>query len=159
MTVFGINVVFQKHQKTMNFPYQILDAYPWEFRGSLLSWQGMMHSRSKLIWWSPTLSRIWQPKRNLQLRTHTGRRISENQFGILANRWRIYHTVMLFESVAVESLILATLALYSMLIKNSAKYIYCPTGLWNTKDVNQDLTLGLRRNNNCADSVFLKKNQ
>ena len=61
---------------------------------------------------------------------------------------------MLFESVAVESLILATLALYSTLIKNSAKYIYCPTGLWNTKDVNQDLTLGLRRNNNCADSVF-----
>ena len=61
---------------------------------------------------------------------------------------------MLFESVAVESVILATLVLYSRLMTNSAKNIYCPTGLWDTKDVNQDLTLGLWGNNYCTDSVF-----
>ena len=47
------------------------------------------------------------------------RRISENLFGILENRWRIYHTVMSLEPAAVESVILATLALHNMLMTSS----------------------------------------
>ena len=47
------------------------------------------------------------------------RRISESLFGILENRWRIYHTVMSLEPAAVESVILATLALHNMLMTSS----------------------------------------
>ena len=36
---------------------------------------------------------------------HRRGRISENLFGILANRWRIYQTIMLLEPTAVESVI------------------------------------------------------
>ena len=41
-----------------------------------------------------------------------------------------------------------------MLMTGSAKSIYYPTGLCNTEDVNRELTLGLWRNDNCADSMF-----
>ena len=69
------------------------------------------------------------------------RRISENLFGILANRWRIYHTVMLLDAKAVKSATLATLALNNMLVTSSAKSVCCPTGLCDTDDVNWELTL------------------
>ena len=97
-------------------------------------------------------------KRVYNCRHSRGRRISENLLGILANRWRIYHTVMLLEPTAVESVILAILALHNMLMTSSAKNIYCPAGLCGTEDINRELTLGLFRNDNYADSMFsLKK--
>ena len=83
-----------------------------------------------------------------------GRRISENLFGILANRWHIYRMVMSLEPTIVESAILATLALRNMLMTTSAKNIYCPTRLCDTEDVNRKLILGIYRNDNCADSMF-----
>ena len=61
---------------------------------------------------------------------------------------------MLFEPRAVESVILATLALHNMLMTNSARDIYFPTGLCDSEDVNRQLTLGLWRNDKCADSMF-----
>ena len=65
---------------------------------------------------------------------------------------------MLLEPTAVESVILAILALHNMLMTSSAKNIYWPAGLCGTEDVNRELTLGLCRNDNCADSMFsLKK--
>ena len=65
---------------------------------------------------------------------------------------------MLLEPTAVESVILATLALHNMLMTSSAKNIYCATGLCNTEDLNWELTLGLLRNDNCADSmIYLEK--
>ena len=89
-------------------------------------------------------------RRVYNYRNCRGRRISENLFGILANRRPIYHTVMLLESTFVESVILATLALHNMLMKSSAKNIYCPTGLCDKEDVNRELTLGFWRNDNCT---------
>ena len=82
------------------------------------------------------------------------RRISENLFGILANRWCIYHKVILLEPTAVKSVVLPTLALRNMLMTSSAKNIYCSSGLCDTEHVNWELTLGLWRNDNCADSMF-----
>ena len=41
---------------------------------------------------------------------------------------------MLREPTAVESVILATLALHNMLMTSSAKIIYCPTGLCDKED-------------------------
>ena len=61
---------------------------------------------------------------------------------------------MLLEPATVESVILATLALHNMLVTSSAKNIYFPTGLCNTENLNWELTLGLWRNDNCADSMF-----
>ena len=78
------------------------------------------------------------------------RRISENLFGILANRWRIYHTVMLLDAKAVKSVTLATLALNNMLMTSSAKSICCPTGLSDTDDVNWELTLSRK----CSLEMF-----
>ena len=50
------------------------------------------------------------------------RRISENLFRVLADGWRIYQTVvMLLKPTAVQSVILATLALHNMLMISSAK--------------------------------------
>ena len=93
-------------------------------------------------------------RRVYNCRQSRGRRISKNLFSALVNRWCIYHTVMLLEPTAVESVILATLALRNMLITSSGKNIYCPTGLCDTEDVNRELTLCLWRNDNCSDSMF-----
>ena len=93
-------------------------------------------------------------KRVYNYRHIRGIRISENLFCILANRWRIYHTVMLLEPKTVASVILSTLALHNMLMKSSAKNIYWPTGLCHIEGVNQELTLGIWRNDNCADSMY-----
>ena len=61
---------------------------------------------------------------------------------------------MLLEPTAVESVILATLALRNMLMTSSAKNSSCATRLCDTGDVNWELTLGLCRNDNCTDSMF-----
>ena len=59
---------------------------------------------------------------------------SDNEQDI--NKLQPYHTVMLLEPV-----ILATLALYSMLMKSSSKNTYCPAALCNSENVNWELTL------------------
>ena len=48
------------------------------------------------------------------------RKTSEDLFGILANRWRIFFTTIKLEPKHVESIVLAALALHNMLIKNPA---------------------------------------
>ena len=102
--------------------------------------------------------RLKTERRVYNYRNSRGRRILQNLFGILTSRWRIYHTFKLLEPTAVESVILATLALRNMLMTSSAKNIYCPTGFCDTEVVNRELTRGLWRNDNCADSMFsLKK--
>ena len=57
------------------------------------------------------------------------RRISENLFGILASRWRIFFTTINIEPKHVENLVLSALALHNMLIKNPT---YCPGSLAGT---------------------------
>ena len=65
---------------------------------------------------------------------------SDNEQGI--NKLQPYHTVMLLEPV-----ILATLALYSMLMTSSSKNIYCPAALCDSENVSD----------NCVDSIFSRK--
>ncbi|XP_066926385.1 uncharacterized protein [Clytia hemisphaerica] len=60
-----------------------------------------------------------EEKRIYNYRHSRGRRISENLFGILASRWRVFFTVINFEPDYVEDILLATLVLHNMLIKSS----------------------------------------
>ena len=56
------------------------------------------------------------------------RRISENLFGILANRWRIFFTIINLEPNPVEDVILSVIVLHNMLIKSSnSSHVYRPT--------------------------------
>ena len=59
-------------------------------------------------------------KRVYNYRHNRARRISENLFGILANRWRIFFTTINLEPKHVENIVLSALALHNMLIKNPA---------------------------------------
>ena len=59
-------------------------------------------------------------KRVYNYRHRRARRISENIFGILANRWRIFFTTINLEPKHVENIVLSALALHNMLIKNPA---------------------------------------
>ena len=68
-------------------------------------------------------------KRVYNYRHSRARRISENLFGILANRWRIFFTTINLEPKHVENIVLSALALHNMLIKNPA---YRPGNLADT---------------------------
>ena len=59
-------------------------------------------------------------KRVYNYRHSRARRISENLFGILANKWRIFFTTINLEPKHVENIVLSALALHNMLIKNPA---------------------------------------
>ena len=68
-----------------------------------------------------------EERRIYNYRHSRARRISENLFGILANRWRIFFSIINLEPEYVEDCILTTLTLHNMLIKstNSAN-VYRP---------------------------------
>ena len=59
-------------------------------------------------------------KRVCNYRHSLARRISENLFAILANRWRIFFTTINLEAKHLENIVLSALALHNMLIKNPA---------------------------------------
>ena len=70
------------------------------------------------------------PQQNLTTKNYRhsrGKTILEKLFDIMTNRWWIYNSIMLLESTALESVILATLALHNILVTIFAKNIYCPT--------------------------------
>ena len=59
-------------------------------------------------------------KRVYNYRHSRARRISENLFGILANRWRIFFTTINLQPIHIENIVLSALVLHNMLIKNPA---------------------------------------
>ena len=67
-------------------------------------------------------------KRIYNYRHSRGRRISENLFGILSNRWRVFRSPIELSPDKVEDIVLATLILHNYLRKISSS-IYCPIGL------------------------------
>ena len=152
MAVFGTNVVFQKHyieNQELSIPNRRCLPGGVQRIPFVLIGDDAFALKTHMMKPYPQQN-LATERRAYNYRHSRGRRISENMFGILANRWRIYHTVMLLDPAAVESVILATLTLHSMSITSSAKNIYCPTALCDTENVNRELTLGLWRNDNCA---------
>lgn len=81
-----------------------------------------------------------------------GRRTIENTFGILANRWRIYHTPIQATPEHVERLVMATIVLHNFLRKNALRS-YCPPGLADSEKSNGEVVPGQWRRD--ADSSQL----
>ena len=64
------------------------------------------------------------------------RRVSENLFGIMANQWRVFHTVFMLPPETIELLVVAALILHNYLRRASisSRNAYCPTGLSDRED-------------------------
>ena len=90
-------------------------------------------------------------KRVYNYRHSRARRISENLFGILANRWRIFFTTINLEPKHVENIVLSALALHNMLIKNPA---YRPGNLVDTLLEDGEVLEGEWRDNVATDSFY-----
>ena len=74
-------------------------------------------------------------KRIYNYRHSCAQRNSENLFGILTNRWRIFYTMIPLTSRCVVNIILSTLALHNMLLKStSSRNMYRPTTLVDSFD-------------------------
>ena len=61
-------------------------------------------------------------------------RISENCFGIIANRWRLFRSAILLPPDTIKIVVMATLALHIFLRKSASRSIYWPTGLVDYED-------------------------
>ena len=68
-------------------------------------------------------------RRIYNYRDSRARRISENLFGIFANRWRVFCSVILLPPETIEKLTLATLCVHNFLRQSSTNKVYCPQSL------------------------------
>ena len=67
-------------------------------------------------------------KRVYNYRHSRARRIPENLFGIIANRWRVFSSIILLPPETIEKLTMATLAIHNFLRQSTSKTAYCPPG-------------------------------
>ena len=65
-------------------------------------------------------------RRICNYRFSRARRIVENVFRLLANRWRIFRAPIPLQPNKVEIVTMATVALHNWLIKGPSKYVYVP---------------------------------
>ena len=68
-------------------------------------------------------------KRIYNYRHSRARPISENMFGILASRWRVFQTTMQLSPERATSVTLSALILHNYLLKSPSKGTYCSLGL------------------------------
>ena len=98
------------------------------------------------------------PQRNLTIekriynyRHSRARRISENMFGILANRWRVFHTTMHLSPERATSVTLSALILHNYLLKSPSKSTYCTPGLIDQEDEQGNVIAGSWRSEHMAE--------
>ena len=98
------------------------------------------------------------PQRNLTIekriynyRHSRARRISENMFGILANRWRVFHTTMHLSPERATSVTLSVLILHNYLLKSPSKSTYCTPGLIDQEDEQGNVIAGSWRSEHMAE--------
>ena len=83
------------------------------------------------------------------------RRISENLFGILANRWRIFFTITNLKAKYVEVVIFAAPILHNMLIKSpNSVNVYGPTFFADTILEDGEITKGKWCKNEAPNSLY-----
>lgn len=77
---------------------------------------------------------LTEDRRIYNYRHSRARRISENLFGIIANRWRIFRPAILLPPDTVELIILSPLGLHNYLRRSSSSSTYTPVGLPDRED-------------------------
>ena len=94
-------------------------------------------------------------KRIYNYRHSCARRISENLFRILANRWRVFYTMIPLSPKRVENIILTALALHNMLCKStSSRNAYRPSTLVDSYDDHGNLVEGDWRSEKNSDFFY-----
>ena len=63
-------------------------------------------------------------KKKYNYRHSRARRIVENLFGIIANRWRVFRSIILLPPSTIERLVLAALVLHNYLRQSQSRTIY-----------------------------------
>ena len=84
-------------------------------------------------------------KRVYNYRHSRARRISENLFGILANRWCVFKSIMQIPPETIEVVVMAALTLHNYLRNSCSKELYFPAGLTDTESEDGKLLPGLWR--------------
>ena len=93
-------------------------------------------------------------KRVYNYRHSRARRISENLFGIVTNRFRVFRTVLQLAPRTIESLVMTGLILHNYLRKSPSRNIYCPQGLIDSESDSGEVTNGLWRQDSPLDSFL-----
>ena len=82
------------------------------------------------------------------------RRISENLFGIISSRWRVFRSAILLPPKSIETITLATLCIHNFLRKSGSRDIYCPAGLTDRACQNGDIVPGSLHKNPPIESLY-----
>ena len=94
-------------------------------------------------------------KRVYNYRHSRARRISENLFGIIANRWRVFSSIILLPPETIEQLTMATLAIDNFLQQSTSKTAYCSPGfLGSSSSSSGEVISGPWRKNTPTESFF-----
>lgn len=75
-------------------------------------------------------------------RLSRARRIVENAFGILSNRFQVYLRPMQLQVETVKKIVLATCALHNFLRQTSSRQAYCPPGMMDMENTDGSVTDG-----------------
>ncbi len=94
-----------------------------------------------------------EAKRIYNYRHSRARRISENLFGIIANRWRIFRSVILLPPTTIKYLTMATLTIHNFLRQSDSKGTYCPSGLTDSVGKKGETVPGSWRSKNLVESM------
>ena len=98
-------------------------------------------------------SALTEDKGVYNYRHSRARRISENLFGIIVNRWRVLRSVIFLPPTTVEHLVLAILSLHKYLRKSGSRNIYCPPDLTDVEDRNGNVIEGSWRQSYNSSSI------
>ena len=79
-------------------------------------------------------------------------------FGIIANRWRVFRSVILLPPGSIGNLVEATVVLDNYLRSGSSINIYCPPGLIHKETAEEELIPGSWRSENISDVMLPLEN-
>ena len=89
----------------------------------------------------PYSGQLCEEERILHYRFSRAKRVTENTFGILAARWRIYHSPIITSIENAESYVLATIALHNYL-RLTDNAVYTPVGFVDSQASNGEIRPG-----------------